>query len=105
MATIDPPPPKVAPLGERLVQAGHINRTQLETALREQKRSSGRRLGAVLTDLGFVRPEVISAFLAEETGTELRKLHKVKVPKEVLDLVPVALARRLGVLPLSLENG
>jgi type IV pilus assembly protein PilB len=77
----------------------------LESALREQKRSSGRRLGAVLTDLGFVRPEVISAFLAEETRTELRPIRKVKVAKEVLDLVPVALARRLGVLPLSMENG
>jgi len=77
----------------------------LETALREQKRSSGRRLGAVLCDLGFVRQEVISAFLAEETRTELRSLRRVKVEKEVLQLVPVALARRLGALPLSLENG
>ncbi|MEZ0274625.1 MAG: GspE/PulE family protein [Roseimicrobium sp.] len=93
------------PLGERLIQAGHLNRTQLESALREQKRSSGRRLGAVLCDLGFIRPEVISAFLAEETRTELRKLHKVKVPKEVLAPVPVALARRFSVLPLSVEDG
>jgi type II secretory ATPase GspE/PulE/Tfp pilus assembly ATPase PilB-like protein len=96
---------KSMPLGERLIEAGHLNRTQLESALREQKRSNGRRLGAVLCDLGFIRPEVISAFLAEETGTELRKLHKVKIPKEVLALVPVALARRFSVLPLSVEDG
>lgn len=61
-------------------------------------------MGGLLADLGFIRPEVISAFLAEETHTPQRSLRGVRVAKAVLDLVPVDLARRFCVLPLSKEN-
>ena len=45
--------PSRAPLGERLVEAGLIERAQLETALSRQSESK-QRLGETLLELGFV---------------------------------------------------
>ena len=50
-------------LGEQLVGKGLISKDQLETALDEQKKNPGERLGAILVRLGFVTKEQIEANL------------------------------------------
>ena len=47
--------PQVLPLGERLVKAGAISRTQLKQALAAQKKSpEGARLGNILLEQGHI---------------------------------------------------
>ncbi|MGE3313381.1 MAG: GspE/PulE family protein, partial [Limisphaerales bacterium] len=91
-------------LGDWLIEQGHLNETQLDLALREQKRG-GKLLGEALLELGFVTQEILSAFLAEKTRTETIAVRRLEVPREVLDLVPEDLARRLVALPVSRDAG
>jgi hypothetical protein len=52
-----------------LLGAGLISGTQLESALRMQKQS-GRRLGAVLEEMGYISRETIETYL--ERQSEMR---------------------------------
>ena len=56
--------PKVR-LGELLIREGLLREEQLQQALARQKQT-GRRLGAVLQDLGFVTDEAIARLLAAQ---------------------------------------
>ncbi len=55
------------PLGERLIEAGLINETQLQTALREQQRTK-EYLGKVLIRLGFANEQAVAAALPGSPG-------------------------------------
>src|SRR5690606_4363220 len=57
-------------IGDRLVAMGIITEDQLNVALQEKK-ISGKMLGAVLVDLGFIDEETLTAFLAESSGFEV----------------------------------
>ncbi len=95
------PPPR---LGDWLLDQGHLSETQLDLALREQKR--GRKLlGEALLELGFVTQEILSTYLAEKTRTETIAVRRLQVSRDVLDLVPEDLATRLVALPVSREGG
>ena len=76
-------------LGELLIREGKLTDEQLQKALARQK-ETGRRLGAVLQDLGFVTDDVIARLLAAQ----------LKFPyfEAQLDNVDVAVARRLSEL-------
>src|SRR2546422_6643951 len=91
-------------LGERLLDAGHISQTQLDLALREQKRRGGL-IGQVMVGLGFVSQDIISAFVAKESETKMVNVNRCVIDKAVLQLVAFETAKRLKALPLSQENG
>src|SRR2546426_5599408 len=96
-----PPPNR---LGERLLEAGYISQTQLDLALREQKRRGGL-IGQVMVGLGFVSQEIISAFVAKESETKVVNVNRCVIDKAVLQLVAFETAKRLKALLLSQENG
>ena len=91
------------PMEERLLVAGHLNGTQLDMALRHQKREGGR-IGDVLIELGLVKPNVIATFLAEETATELVDLREVKPQPDLHSTMPEEIGRRFTALPLKIED-
>jgi MSHA biogenesis protein MshE len=76
-------------LGELLIREGLLSEAQLQQALARQKQT-GRRLGAVLQDLGLVTDEAIARLLASQ----------LKLPyfEARLENVTVAVARRLSEL-------
>lgn len=76
-------------LGELLIREGKLTDDQLQQALTRQK-ATGRRLGAVLQDLGFVTDEGIARLLATQ----------LKMPyfEARLDGVDLTVARRLSEL-------
>ncbi|MFN7726607.1 MAG: GspE/PulE family protein [Rubrivivax sp.] len=76
-------------LGELLIREGKLSDAQLQQALQRQKQT-GRRLGAVLQDLGFVTDETIARLLAAQ----------LKFPyfQADLDNVDLQVARRLSEL-------
>jgi MSHA biogenesis protein MshE len=80
--------PKIR-LGELLIREGRLSDEQLQQALARQKQT-GRRLGAVLQDLGFVTDDVIARLLASQ----------LQFPyfEPQLEKVDVAVARRLSEL-------
>lgn len=96
--------PVVSGVVDRLLQAGLITESQLQLAMREQRRRGGR-LTKVLVDLGFVTADQIAAMMGKEVKAERVDLKKVTIEKAALDLVPAEIARRFRVLPLTLKDG
>lgn len=87
-------------LGELLQGRGLINEDQLCVALMEQNRS-GRRLGAVLVAMGFVSEAIVRDTLGECLGQVSIDLDSTVADPAALAMVPVALARRLRLLPIA----
>lgn len=92
-------------LGELLVQKQIITQEQLEAALEKQK-ELGALLGQVLLELGYIDQEsTLLPVLAEQQGMEYVYLKQQKVPLEVINKVPVKVARRYEVFPVGYDSG
>jgi type IV pilus assembly protein PilB len=97
--------PATAPrLGDRLLEAGLISRHQLELALKEQKRT-GRLIGAVLHDLGFVTEQGIASFLAQDTQSLSVDVSQIEIQPEVSGLVPYDYCREAALIPCNRRDG
>jgi MSHA biogenesis protein MshE len=86
-------------LGDVLVEHGTITAEQLATALTEQRRS-GRKLGRVLADLGFVSESALHELLAKHLEVPFVDLKHARIDRETVKLLPEALARRYRALVL-----
>src|SRR3989338_2911090 len=91
--------PEKIRLGDMLVQQSLITAEQLKLALEEQKRS-GRKLGRILVENGYVTEEGISRGLARQLGGEFVDLKTFKLQPELIKLLPEAQARRHRALVL-----
>jgi len=87
-------------LGDSLIAKGIITEDQLRIALREQEKL-GKRIGAVLIELGFVTDSIIRDALSENTGYATVDLTGSVIDANAVKLVPQELARRFKILPLS----
>ncbi|MEZ6090882.1 MAG: GspE/PulE family protein [Pirellulaceae bacterium] len=87
------------PLGEQLVAAGMLTPSELDTALQEQT-SRGKRLGEVLSELGFVEESTLLPLLAAQMDVPAVRLREGLVDPEVVKLIPREAAERLVVLAL-----
>jgi CheY-like chemotaxis protein len=92
-------------IGNLLVQAGIISFKTLERVLEMQK-GSGKRLGALLKDMGIITEgEVIEALARQCNLRIVRNFAGKSFPKELLDLVPAQLALEKLVFPLKRYEG
>jgi len=87
-------------VGELLLEQGIITQEQLAAALAEQKRS-GRKLGRVLIDLGFVREQVFHEVLARHLQIPFIDIRALRLSSAVVRLLPEAHARRFRALVLA----
>jgi type IV pilus assembly protein PilB len=92
--------PSTVRLGERLVAKGLITHTQLSEALLQQA-ASGKRLGALLIELGILDERGLALVLAEQANLDMADLRKVTPDPEALKLLPEAMARSLIAIPLG----
>ena len=88
------------PLGQRLIEAGLINETQLQTALREQQRTR-EYLGRILIRLGYVSDEAVAAALATQDRVKFVVLGQYLTQAEAVQLVPENFARQHHLVPVS----
>ena len=86
-------------LGELLLEQGTITAEQLATALAEQRRS-GRKLGRVLGDLGFLSESALHELLAKHLNVPFVDLKHTRVDRDGVKLLPELLARRYRALVL-----
>jgi len=96
--------PEKIRLGDMLVQQELVTGEQVKLALEEQKRS-GRKLGRVLVESGYVTEEGISRGLARQIGADFVDLKTFKLQPEMIRLLPEAQARRHRALVLSERAG
>ena len=90
-------------IGERLVSMGLITTDQLNVALQEKK-ISGKLLGEVLVDLGFITQEILTTFLAETSGFDVFDPQQTIVDADAVALIDKELAQVHKVLPLSFDG-
>jgi len=92
--------PEKIRLGEILIQQHLLTPEQLDTALAEQKRT-GRKLGRVFVDSGFVTEKQISEALARQLNIPFVDLSQYSIKAPVVQLLPEAQARRFRALVLE----
>ena len=90
-------------LGELLLQQQVITEQQLNSALSEQKRT-GRKLGRVLSDLGFLSETSLHTFLAKHLQVPFVDLKQARIDREAVKLLPEPLARRYRALVLQQDT-
>ena len=92
--------PERVRIGDLLVQEALITAVQLQEALTAQK-ASGRKLGRIFVDRGWVTETQIAKALARQLRAPFVDLSQRSVRPEVAKLLPEAQARRLRALPID----
>ena len=87
-------------IGELLVKENFITADQLDLALKHQHQNGGR-LGSILINLGFVEDDDITALLSRKYGVPSINLAFFEIDPAVIKLIPVELAQKYMVVPLS----
>ncbi|MCH8537448.1 MAG: Flp pilus assembly complex ATPase component TadA [Alkalimonas sp.] len=87
-------------LGDLLVHEHMISEQQLEQALAEQ-RVSGRKLGATLIDLDFLKEDDLLHFLAQQLNVPFLDISQRRLDSKVAQLLPEVHARRFKALVLE----
>ncbi len=77
-----------------------ITEEQLGKAMEVQKRQGGP-LSQVLIDENYITEEVLMVSLSEHLGIPPININRVKVPKEIVNLIPKQLATFYQVIPIS----
>ena len=93
-------PKKRIRIGDLLVEHKLISEGQLNAALADQK-TSGRKLGQVLIENGYISEEKFLDFLSRQLDVPFIDLKQYKYQKEVVRLLPETLARRYRAIVLA----
>ncbi|WP_250656579.1 GspE/PulE family protein [Alkalimarinus coralli] len=97
-------PKKKIRIGDLLVQNEVISEDQLMTALKEQK-TSGRKLGNTLIDLGYVDEDNLLNFLSQQLGIPFVQLRHYQFDDALIKKLPENHARRFRALVLDEQQG
>ncbi|MCS6811116.1 MAG: GspE/PulE family protein [Tepidimonas sp.] len=95
---------KPVPIGEALLGLGKVSSDQLAVALQRQK-TTGTPLGQTLIEMGLITPADLQVALARKMGYPFVDVAQYPVDAQALRMVPMALAQRLHVLPLTVLDG
>lgn len=89
-------------LGELLISEGLITEEELDEALDLQTTNRSRRLGDILIDIGATSQEAVHSAIANKLGLPFVKLKEFGVNVEVLQYLPVDVAKKEKAMPLTL---
>lgn len=91
-------------LGDLLVRANKITRSQLSEALEMQK-VKRKKIGELLIEEGIVTEDIIIEVLKEQLGIEKVTLSNIDVDSKAVKLVNESLCRKYDLFPFYTENG
>jgi hypothetical protein len=92
------------PLGALLAEAGLLDESEIDLALRTARRS-GRRLGEVLIEYGLVTSFDVVRLVAEQRGLPFVDLNSFSVDPAAARLLPADHARVFRTLPIGFVRG
>jgi type IV pilus assembly protein PilB len=87
-------------IGELLVKENLLSADQLKQA-RDQAAAKGQRLGAQITQLGFLDEEELTEFVAKQYGVPSINLDDFDIDSEVVQLIPQEVAQKHNVVPVN----
>jgi type IV pilus assembly protein PilB len=91
-------------IADVLIEDGLLLPSQLEEAVGVQQKEGGRLL-KILTDKQFVTDQDMTVSMGRCLNTPLINLSKVRVPEEIMSLVPKELAKANKLVPIARLNG
>src|SRR4051812_10122072 len=91
-------------IADVLIEDGLLLPSQLEEAVGVQQKEGGRLL-KILTDKQFVTDQDMTVSMGRCLNTPLINLSKLRVPEEVMSLVPRELAKANKLVPIARLNG
>jgi hypothetical protein len=90
-------------LGALLMREGLLTPQQLGQALLERD-ESGKRIGEIVVEHGWVTTRDLAKALAEQQGLLFLDLHEAEIDRELAARLPENLARRYRALPVRLVD-
>ena len=91
-------------LGQLLVEGGLISDEQL-TRVHELQRKSGERVERILLQQRLITTQQLAFFISLQLGIPFVNLKKEGVQTQALKLIPEAIARKYGVIPVRMLDG
>ena len=91
-------------IADVLIEDGLLLPSQLEEAVGLQQKEGGRLL-KILTDKQFVTDQDMTVSMGRCLNTPLINLSKLRVPEEIMSLVPKDLAKANKLVPIARLNG
>jgi hypothetical protein len=92
-------------IGDILLEQGFIDQEQLKEAIEARASQQERKLGEILVSLGHATYKMIGIALSIQYNIPFMNLSTQVIDPQLRDLVPVKVARRWQVMPLSLHEG
>jgi len=90
-------------LGESLVDAGLINKAQLDEAL-ARRETTGERIGEALVALGHISERDLVRTLAKDADIPFLESEELRVDAGVVGLVPAQVAKAQNLVPLRADG-
>lgn len=87
-------------IGELLVDAGLIQKEQLQEGLNTQA-AKGGKIVETLIALGYLDAEAFVGFLARQPGVASIDLSKYEIPRELIELIPREMAVEHEIFPID----
>ena len=91
-------------LGEILYKAKLVDKQAIINAIKTAK-TSNKRLGQVLIELGLINEDTLTKVLAKQFGMRYVNIDKVQIPSNATSLLSQDLMQKHNVLPLGENNG
>ncbi len=92
-------------LGEALIELGAVQPDALQIVLARQRANRGRPLGQILVDMGVLDPDTLNKIHAKKMGRPFVSLANFTPSEAAVRAISASAARRLGIVPLSIEHG
>jgi len=90
--------------GQLLKDKGFVTEAQIQEALALQYRKDAI-LGDILVGLNFITNEQIMQALSEYLELEIENIEDVEIPRDVIRLVPSAIAQLYRIIPIRYDEG
>jgi len=87
-------------IGELLVKENLLTAAQLREA-RDGARNKGSRLGAEITQLGYLDESELTEFVAKQYGVPSINLEEFEIDRAVIELIPEEVANKHNVVPVN----
>ncbi|MBN1913448.1 MAG: Flp pilus assembly complex ATPase component TadA [Candidatus Omnitrophica bacterium] len=87
-------------LTELLITNKLMTEEQLKDALRVQKEKGGK-LSAIIVNLNFIKESDLISILSQGLGLPLIDLKRFKIEKDIVNIIPVDIARYYQIIPVS----
>ncbi len=90
-------------IGDILIQRKLITKDQLADALKVQKEKK-EKLGDLLVNLGYISKDSLLEALSIELNIPAVHLTRIKIPLEVIQMIPKKMAERYCLIPVSVSE-